>query len=325
MKQRTVDLSDPQVQRLAIEAGRRGISVAELIRRFVDQGLDACGTPWPEHRQSTCEAPAEHLSSPPLQVPSSSSPSSSSPKPLTLSSPASSLSYSPPPPVVPPFSGEEEAKPKRKRVYQKREEPEPEIPVHLDTPGFRKALGEWLEYKTERRQGYKPIGLRNLLRSLGEWEEQTVIKAIQRALSNNNQGIFPESVPGARRAPGEASPSSPPPPSGPSLNIRRRLVEDVISRACSSGLIDRATYSGLIDDVLNATSLPELDAIEGEIQRRERERNECDLERQPADLLGPTPEGWVVTKIARGRQVIERKDPARDPPSEPGDLFNLFS
>lgn len=61
MRQRTVDLSDPQVARLWIEAERRGISVPELIRRFVDQGLDASGTPWPQHRQSTAPAPAEHL------------------------------------------------------------------------------------------------------------------------------------------------------------------------------------------------------------------------------------------------------------------------
>lgn len=61
MRQRTVDLTDPQIARLTFEANRRGISVPELLRRLVDQGLDAMGTPWPEHRQSTCPAPAEHL------------------------------------------------------------------------------------------------------------------------------------------------------------------------------------------------------------------------------------------------------------------------
>lgn len=61
MRQRTVDLTDPQISRLTFEASRRGISVPELLRRLVDQGLDAMGTPWPEHPESTCRAPGEHL------------------------------------------------------------------------------------------------------------------------------------------------------------------------------------------------------------------------------------------------------------------------
>lgn len=47
MKQRGVDFSEVQLERLEMESERRGLSVPELVRRFVDIGLDSTGTPWP--------------------------------------------------------------------------------------------------------------------------------------------------------------------------------------------------------------------------------------------------------------------------------------
>jgi len=58
---------------------------------------------------------------------------------------------------------------------------------------LRKAVDEWLRYKREKRETYKPIGLKQLLNKIKRYAEscgeQAVTSAIYDAMSSNYQGI----------------------------------------------------------------------------------------------------------------------------------------
>lgn len=77
--------------------------------------------------------------------------------------------------------------------------PVPEaIPEGLDTPEFRVAFSDWQKFKRERGQGYKPTGLRTLLRQLAEWGPEKSILAIQNSMASNYAGLFePRAGPGS--------------------------------------------------------------------------------------------------------------------------------
>lgn len=59
---------------------------------------------------------------------------------------------------------------------------------------LQEKLREWLRYKTERREGYKPQGLRSLLttaeRMTEKYGEASVVAAIDASMANNWQGII---------------------------------------------------------------------------------------------------------------------------------------
>lgn len=72
-----------------------------------------------------------------------------------------------------------------------------EIPASLETPEFRKAFDEWREYKREKGQGYKPAGLRKLLKQLSEWGPVKSVQSIEHSMASNYAGLFePRAGPG---------------------------------------------------------------------------------------------------------------------------------
>lgn len=67
-----------------------------------------------------------------------------------------------------------------------------ELPDPLRTTDCLAVAQEWLAYKREKRQAYKPTGLRN---AVGAWAKvftaDTFPEAVRRSMANNWQGIFP--------------------------------------------------------------------------------------------------------------------------------------
>lgn len=66
------------------------------------------------------------------------------------------------------------------------------LPNTVDTPEFRKMFGEWLTYKEERRESYKPKGLKALISRAEKLASlhgvEAVTNAMERAMSNQWQG-----------------------------------------------------------------------------------------------------------------------------------------
>ena len=58
---------------------------------------------------------------------------------------------------------------------------------------MKEKLFEWLRYKQEKRQGYKPIGLKNFFSRvramLQDYEESDILRQVDIAMTNNWQGI----------------------------------------------------------------------------------------------------------------------------------------
>ena len=66
--------------------------------------------------------------------------------------------------------------------------------IFADFPGeLGKAVADWLAYKTEKRQGYKPTGLQSLLTQIRnaakEHGDAAVVKVIRDSMAANYQGI----------------------------------------------------------------------------------------------------------------------------------------
>lgn len=85
----------------------------------------------------------------------------------------------------------------KRRVEKSREETTPNgvvtpLPPGLDNEAFRTALTDWLAYKTEKRQPYKPQGLASMISRADSLATkhgiQAVVEAMQRAMSNGWQG-----------------------------------------------------------------------------------------------------------------------------------------
>ena len=58
----------------------------------------------------------------------------------------------------------------------------------------RKIILEWVEHKREKRDGYKPRGLKALIRKLDKYDNQTIETAIEDAMSNGWKGIVFEKI-----------------------------------------------------------------------------------------------------------------------------------
>ena len=63
---------------------------------------------------------------------------------------------------------------------------------HLDTKEVRESLIEWLAYKKEKRQSYKPIGFKSFMKKTHEDYQDpiTLIKSIENAMSKNWDGVY---------------------------------------------------------------------------------------------------------------------------------------
>lgn len=77
----------------------------------------------------------------------------------------------------------------------------PPLPEHLDTATARAALTNWLDYKRERGEGYKPAGLNALILKISDWDELRLVRAVKHSTSSNYAGLFePKAGEGGRPA-----------------------------------------------------------------------------------------------------------------------------
>ena len=67
--------------------------------------------------------------------------------------------------------------------------PESEILKTL-SPERRSTFEEWLRYKAERRQNYKPTGLRNLINEWAAVSDSELAAITKQSMSNNYSGLF---------------------------------------------------------------------------------------------------------------------------------------
>jgi len=66
------------------------------------------------------------------------------------------------------------------------------LPASHDTPEVRSAFMDWLGYKQEKNQKYKPRGLKALVtQKCNDYSPETLVAAIRSSMSNNYTGIFP--------------------------------------------------------------------------------------------------------------------------------------
>lgn len=69
------------------------------------------------------------------------------------------------------------------------------LPPYLDAgPALQSAFSDWLAYKQEKRQGYKPMGLRSLVTQVQkhaqQYGEAAVVQLIRDCMASNWQGII---------------------------------------------------------------------------------------------------------------------------------------
>lgn len=98
-------------------------------------------------------------------------------------------------------SDEDTAKEKKKEKENKKENkcytPNPQEAILKDTgfgPVLQAAFEDWIKYKTEKRQGYKPTGLKSLVTEVrnqaAKHGEEEVAKLIRECMASNWQGII---------------------------------------------------------------------------------------------------------------------------------------
>jgi len=73
-------------------------------------------------------------------------------------------------------------------------QPSPSLPKNNLCSAKREALELWLQYKKEKRQGYKPTGLAALIKKWEGHTAQQVVEAVGVAMANGWSGCFPEKV-----------------------------------------------------------------------------------------------------------------------------------
>lgn len=85
-----------------------------------------------------------------------------------------------------------------------------ELPENLRTQNCLDAVREWLKYKAERREGYKPTGLKASLTKWGnEFTPANFPQAIQNSMASGWSGVFPPKPQGGP-SPAQGAPSLPP-------------------------------------------------------------------------------------------------------------------
>ena len=79
-----------------------------------------------------------------------------------------------------------------------------ELPESLRTEECREAVNLWLAYKSERRQAYKPIGLKAALTEWGrEYTADQFPSIVQNSIAKNWQGIHPPRTNGHQQSQGD--------------------------------------------------------------------------------------------------------------------------
>jgi hypothetical protein len=79
-----------------------------------------------------------------------------------------------------------------------------ELPESLRTEECREAVNLWLAYKSERRQAYKPIGLKAALNEWGrEYTADQFPSIVQNSIAKNWQGIHPPRTNGHQQSQGD--------------------------------------------------------------------------------------------------------------------------
>ncbi len=99
-----------------------------------------------------------------------------------------------------------------------------------DFPGeLGKAVGDWLAYKTEKRQGYKPTGLQSLLTQIRnaakEHGDAAVVKVIRDSMAANYQGIVFDRLSRQKAAPKAPEPVHNSQPSKADQEHLKRILE----------------------------------------------------------------------------------------------------
>lgn len=91
---------------------------------------------------------------------------------------------------------------KENPVAQKAELPD-KFCGHEFTDNVKEAVTDWISYKSERREGYKPTGLKMFMseieNKLKRYEEQDVISIISESMANNWKGICWEKLQGKEK------------------------------------------------------------------------------------------------------------------------------
>lgn len=89
-----------------------------------------------------------------------------------------------------------------------------ELPENLRTENCLEAAKQWLKYKSERREGYKPTGLRAALNKWArEFNSETFPMAVENSMAQNYAGIFQQKTPNGYHQPsliGTSTPSDAP-------------------------------------------------------------------------------------------------------------------
>lgn len=91
-------------------------------------------------------------------------------------------------------ANKEEEKDKEKDKDKEEEDTPPNPPLQGVSPQLEAAFADWLQYKHERREDYKPTGLRALqtqiINNAARYGEQAVIDLIRECMGNNWRGII---------------------------------------------------------------------------------------------------------------------------------------
>lgn len=92
---------------------------------------------------------------------------------------------------------ENQGKRNKEQGQRTKENIPPSIPPQGETgfgPALQKAFEAWIVYKQEKRQGYKPTGLKSLITQIrnnaDKYGEQAVADLIERCMASNWQGII---------------------------------------------------------------------------------------------------------------------------------------
>lgn len=89
---------------------------------------------------------------------------------------------------------EEKEKDKEKDKDKEEEDNPPNPPLQGVSPQLEAAFADWLQYKHERREDYKPTGLKALqtqiINNAARYGEQAVIDLIRECMGNNWRGII---------------------------------------------------------------------------------------------------------------------------------------
>jgi len=92
-------------------------------------------------------------------------------------------------------SGSESLKRKGKEGKGKEEKKDVSPLLEFALPEKRHAiLTEWLAYKKEKGQGYKPAGLKALIKKISVHSDDVLREAVDQAMVSNWAGLFPEKV-----------------------------------------------------------------------------------------------------------------------------------